>query len=382
MHVFTIFRHVSLVLAAIPTTRPLFPFPAAQVRGWKRLFARYDRDPDTLFFKLLSKPLHKVWRVITGKGAIRDAMKTSWDEQLDEERIAADRLLAENRRRLRAAQSTRDLGARREPSTRRIEGHAAREPSPQRQQTRRAADRDSTARGDRRSRSPSVASPECRGQPSFRSEGGTTNSALAGGRPRRGLHQSSFRQAAADRPPGIPLVVAGPSGEVRLEIVGAPPPPKGARARSIRRGGTMGATQATAVAGRSQVRSLSPESKRWVGERGAAPAKPAPPGRPAVERLSSTSGAAASAAQQLRRNMSANELVLRKSTTGAAGATAIGGLVEPSRVATGGETIRGAAAGGPRKPLHIPEIDAVYDATCADAHKLLTKRWVRCRRPV
>lgn len=52
-----------------PNARPPPPTPP-QVRAWKRLWAKYDRDPDLLLLELLQRPLRLLWSVLTRKSAL------------------------------------------------------------------------------------------------------------------------------------------------------------------------------------------------------------------------------------------------------------------------------------------------------------------------
>lgn len=56
-------------------TTPQTPRP--QVIGWKRLVARYDRDPDLLLVALLTGPARLVWSVLRGRRKLADVDRKS-----------------------------------------------------------------------------------------------------------------------------------------------------------------------------------------------------------------------------------------------------------------------------------------------------------------
>lgn len=77
--------------------------PKAKVVGWKRLVARFDRDPDLLLVALLTGPARLLWSVLRGRRKLSDVMDMEDWNELPEDQAKAAQLMAAHRKQLRAA---------------------------------------------------------------------------------------------------------------------------------------------------------------------------------------------------------------------------------------------------------------------------------------
>lgn len=395
----------------------------SQVRGWQRLWARFDRDPDLLLIELAARPLRLLWSVLTRKSAgrttspraalhllfgsncqriarraawclavmrdtrrsdrglsnhatlslclvtsterLEDAMKAGWDAAEDEGKAAE--LLAEHRRNMRRGKHNNRHSAARMST-------AGGRPHP----------RQSVAAGIGVASAGGVSGRVyVKSATGRRSVAGVSDydhfsGALAAAREDHSPVRRHDSEAPTTSPGDVTAQQQLLSWQAKSAPVRAAPP----QAMPRYEDSNEDARAVAAVADLSPVRPdgvridvISGGGGAFARKSGAIRAGPFEAAVHSSRHRVSVAGVGAMALQRAPSAVSSRHRI-----SVAVRATSAGrGASSPSQAQSShyAASFASAAVAAEQQRLHVPEIDAVYDATVADAKALRRKRWVR-----